>query len=133
MMKLNSSNSAPGQTAPFSAHASLMNSLYRQFALLAFGVAAGTTVQAQAVATAKVQPPSTPVAHVEPAASDEAASGPVSGEATKTWLGAQARREQASKQRQFLSGPVMSNVHKRYVDSFVKTTEPTNFRNNSDR
>ncbi len=133
MMKLQHAASAPGQSSPFSARPSHMNSLYRHFALLALGVAAATTAQAQVVASAKGQPAATPVAHSEPTAPDEAASSPVSGAATQTWLGAQARREQASKQRQALSGPVMSRVHKRYVDSFGVTTESTKFHNDSDR
>lgn len=47
------------------------------------------------------------------------------GEASKAWLGGQARRQQASKTRQTLSGPVMQAVHERYVKSFTVDIPPT--------
>ncbi len=46
------------------------------------------------------------------------------GDGSRTWLGAQARREQASRNRPTLSGPVLSRVNKRYVESFPNVGEP---------
>jgi hypothetical protein len=50
------------------------------------------------------------------------------GDATRGWLNAQASRRQASSTRQTLSGPVMSTVHDRYVQSFAHPVVPTSIR-----
>jgi hypothetical protein len=57
--------------------------------------------------------------------SSEETQGPESpdianGQATQGWLSAQAGRKQASRTRQTLSGPVMSKVHERYLESFKR-------------
>lgn len=59
---------------------------------------------------------------------DEGASRPqaspriADGSATRAWLKAQDSGAMASKHRQTLSGPAMSRVHERYLNSFP--TEP---------
>ncbi len=50
------------------------------------------------------------------------------GEETHTWLQRQASRKQASRTRQTLSGPTMTGVHKRYVESFDKPISETVLR-----
>jgi hypothetical protein len=50
------------------------------------------------------------------------------GAATGRWLQAQSQKEQASRIRQTQSGPVMTAVHQRYVDSFKSKIEPTPLR-----
>lgn len=50
------------------------------------------------------------------------------GDATRSWLGAQTSRKQASRTRQTLSGPVMSTVHERYVKSFSQEVDRTPLR-----
>jgi hypothetical protein len=42
------------------------------------------------------------------------------GQVTRAWTSAQARGKQASRTQQTLSGPVMSAVEKRYVESFSR-------------
>jgi hypothetical protein len=64
-------------------------------------------------------------------AEQEASAAPRAGEQTKAWLGGQARREQSSKIRPSLSGPVMSRVSERYLNSFSTRAEPTNFHDRS--
>jgi hypothetical protein len=63
---------------------------------------------------------------------DEAQATPeprvAKGDATRSWLGAQASRKQASSTRQTLSGPVMSTIHGRYVRSFGLDIERTPIR-----
>ncbi len=46
-----------------------------------------------------------------------------SGKATQSWMDAQASQTQASKHQQTLSGPVMSRVYQRYLDSFKEQQE----------
>lgn len=50
------------------------------------------------------------------------------GKATRGWLNAQDSGKDASLTRQTLSGPVMTQVHKRYVESFAKPV-PDNLGN----
>jgi hypothetical protein len=132
MMKLQISVWVLAPSAKHSTSSSNMKSLARHLALLAIGLVAGTSVFAQALASAS--PASmVPAQLSEQRAQEDAASPPDSGAATRSWLKAQARREQASNQRQVLSGPIMSRVNKRHTDSFPVTSEPTKFHNNSDR
>jgi hypothetical protein len=42
------------------------------------------------------------------------------GQSTHEWLAAQSSGKQASKQQPRLSGPVMTKIHQRYLDSFGK-------------
>ncbi|MCB5184473.1 DUF3613 domain-containing protein [Methylobacillus gramineus] len=39
---------------------------------------------------------------------------------TESWLALQREGEQASPNKQTLSGPAMDNIHKRYLDSFTR-------------
>ena len=56
---------------------------------------------------------------VPPSARSPIVNEPVaSGRQTRAWLEMQAGRQQASKTRQTVSGPVMSKIHERYVNSF---------------
>ena len=59
-------------------------------------------------------------------AEQTAASAPA---ATRQWLSAQARREQASRQRPVLSGDVLTRVQKRYEESFTTKSEGNSFHN----
>lgn len=49
------------------------------------------------------------------------------GGQSRQWLRHQAQREQASPQRQTLTGPAMKAVHDRYVRSFTTPIEATSF------
>lgn len=72
-------------------------------------------------AAATIAPPAAPEP-ARPAATSASASAsaPIiaSGRQSRAWLDQQAGRQQASRTRQTLSGPVMSKVHERYVNSF---------------
>jgi Protein of unknown function (DUF3613) len=50
---------------------------------------------------------------------------PSPGMATRKWTKAQAQHEQATRNRPTLSGPVMTSIHERYVESFRNKIEPT--------
>lgn len=50
------------------------------------------------------------------------------GDSARDWLQRQSSRKQASRTRQTLSGPAMSNVNKRYVDSFATPMTETPLR-----
>jgi Protein of unknown function (DUF3613) len=56
-------------------------------------------------------------------------SPPPTGTATRKWTRAQAQQEQATRNRQTLSGPVMTSIHQRYVESFRNKIEPTSLHN----
>jgi hypothetical protein len=81
-----------------------------------------------AVSAAHAQRTPEPVKPSQDAETEESvAHAPPAGEQSKAWLGAQARREQASKNRPSISGPVMSRVNQRYLNSFTTRAEPTSF------
>lgn len=50
------------------------------------------------------------------------------GDNTRAWLQQQGSRKQASRTRQTLSGPAMSNAYKRHVDSFGQPIPETPLR-----
>jgi hypothetical protein len=59
------------------------------------------------------------LASSEPTSSNESALI-ADGQATRTWISAQAHGKQASRTQQTLSGPVMGAVEKRYIESFSR-------------
>ncbi|MEY2842388.1 MAG: hypothetical protein RI920_425 [Pseudomonadota bacterium] len=86
-----------------------------------------------ALGSALAQAQNSPAHEVAPEAhSDEPQELRVGkGDATRTWLGTQASRKQASSTRQTLSGPVMSTVNQRYVKSFGHEVDATPLRSES--
>lgn len=93
---------------------------------LAVGTARAQVTQRATTAVAPVAAAPVAVAPDDVEAQTEA---PVvkPGEGTRNWLGAQSQKQQASRTRPTLSGPVLTRVHKQYQDSFALTREPTPF------
>lgn len=82
------------------------------------GLSAATTAHAQNDQAAEAPPIFNVNWHPEPFVPPP--EPPIAdGTASKSWLMAQGARQQASKTRQTLSGPVMGKVYERYVKSFT--------------
>lgn len=69
----------------------------------------------------------TPTAAEANAAQVGAPTAEAPGGQSRQWLRSQSQREQASPQRQTLTGPAMKAVHDRYVRSFTTPIEATSF------